>query len=76
MQNYKKLLSQQLFFILELNNHYSSDATPWKADMWSYYTISRLASAVISGKAAEKKDNLMHMDILHRLNSKHYAFRG
>lgn len=44
--------------------------------MQSYYTISRLASAVISGKAPEKRDNLMHMDILHRLNSKHYAFKG
>lgn len=44
--------------------------------MQSYYTISSLASAVISGKAPEKRDNLMHMDILHRLNSKHYAFKG
>lgn len=44
--------------------------------MQSYYTISSLASAVISGKAPEKKDNLMHMDILHRLNSKHYSFKG
>ena len=44
--------------------------------MQSYYTISRLASAVISGKVPEKRDNLMHMDILHRLNSKHYAFKG
>ena len=44
--------------------------------MQSYYTISRLATAVISGKVPEKRDNLMHMDILHRLNSKHYTFRG
>ena len=69
----KKLLSQQLFFILELNNHYTSDVTRRKADMSSYYTISRLATAVISGKVPEKRDNLMHMDILHRLNSKHYS---
>ena len=41
--------------------------------MQSYYTISNLASAVISGKVPEKRDNLMHMDILHRLNSKHYS---
>ena len=41
--------------------------------MQSYYTISNLASAVISGKTPEKRDNLMHMDILHRLNSKHYS---
>ena len=44
--------------------------------MQSYYTISNLASAVISGKVPEKRDNLMHMDILHRLNSKHYSFKG
>lgn len=29
----KNLLSQQLFFILELNNHYTSDVTRWKTDM-------------------------------------------
>ncbi len=44
--------------------------------MQSYYTISHLVNAVISGRAPKKKDNLMHMDILHRLNSKHYAFKG
>lgn len=44
--------------------------------MQSYYTISGLASAIISGKAPREKDNLMHMDILHRLNSGHYSFRG
>ena len=44
--------------------------------MQSYYTISHLASAVINGKAPGQKDNLMHMDILHRLNSKHYSFKG
>ena len=44
--------------------------------MQSYYTISHLASAIIGGKTPEKRDNLMHMDILHRLNSKHYAFKG
>lgn len=44
--------------------------------MQSYYTISNLASAVISGKAPTERDNLMHMDILHRLNSKHYSFKG
>ena len=44
--------------------------------MQSYYTISHLVNTVISGRAPKKKDNLMHMDILHRLNSKHYAFKG
>ena len=44
--------------------------------MQSYYTISHLASAIIGSKTPEKRDNLMHMDILHRLNSKHYAFKG
>ena len=44
--------------------------------MQSYYTISHLAAAIIGGKLPEKRDNLMHMDILHRLNSKHYAFKG
>ena len=44
--------------------------------MQSYYTISNLASAVISGKTPEKRDNLMHMDILHRLNSKPYSMKG
>lgn len=44
--------------------------------MQSYYTISHLASFLISGKAPQKRDNLMHMDILHRLNSKHYDFKG
>lgn len=44
--------------------------------MQSYYTISHLASAIISGKAPQKRDNFMHMDILHRLNSKHYVFNG
>jgi hypothetical protein len=43
--------------------------------MQSHYTISRLATAVISGNVPEKRDNLMHMDILHRLNSKHYTFK-
>lgn len=43
--------------------------------MQSYYTISHLASALISGKKPERRDNFMHMDILHRLNSKHYAFK-
>ena len=44
--------------------------------MQSYYTISHLASAIISGRMPQQKDNFMHMDILHRLNSKHYAFKG
>ena len=44
--------------------------------MQSYYTISSLVSAVISGKIPEKRDNLMHMDILHRLNSKHYGIKA
>ena len=44
--------------------------------MQSYYTISSLVSAVISGKTPEKRDNLMHMDILHRLNSKHYGIKA
>lgn len=44
--------------------------------MQSYYTISSLASAVISGKTPEKRDNLMHMDILHQMNSKHYGIKG
>ena len=44
--------------------------------MQSFYTISSLASAIISGKRPEERDNYMHMDILHRLNSKHYLFRG
>lgn len=44
--------------------------------MQSYYTISHLVSAAVGGKAPAKRDNLMHMDILHRLNSKHYAFKG
>lgn len=44
--------------------------------MQSYYTISHLASAIISGRTPQQRDNLMHMDILHRLNSKHYAFKG
>lgn len=39
----------------------------------SFYTISQLASAIISGKKPLERDNLMHMDILHRLNSGHYA---
>lgn len=40
--------------------------------MQSFHTISHLATAIMSGKAPEKRDNLMHMDILHILNSKHY----
>ena len=41
--------------------------------MQSFYTISQLASVIVSGKKAPERDNLVHMDILHRLNSGHYA---
>ena len=41
--------------------------------MQSHYTITRSAEAVISGKRPAKRDNFMHMDILHRLNCRDYA---
>ncbi|MBR1705543.1 MAG: LacI family DNA-binding transcriptional regulator [Bacteroidales bacterium] len=41
--------------------------------MQSHYTITRFAEAVISGKRPAKRDNFMHMDILHRLNCRDYA---
>lgn len=43
--------------------------------MQSYHTISHLVAAVISEKTPQERDNFMHMDILHKLNSKHYTFK-
>lgn len=42
--------------------------------MQSYYTISRLAESIV-GNGQVKKDNYMHMDILHRLNCNDYEFK-
>ena len=40
----------------------------------SYHTISLLVSSIIGENAPQQRDNYMHMDILHKLNSKHYEF--
>ena len=42
----------------------------------SYHTISLLVSSLIGENTLQKRDNYMHMDILHKLNSKHYDFQG
>ena len=42
----------------------------------SFHTISYLAEAVISENGQKQRDYYMHMDILHKLNSKHYEFKG
>lgn len=43
--------------------------------MQSYYTVSRFAEYVISGKLPAERDNYMHMDILNRLNAHHYEIQ-
>ena len=47
-----------------------------KISMQSYHTISLLVGAIIGENAPQVRDNYMHMDILHKLNSKHYEFKG
>jgi len=44
--------------------------------MQSYFTITRLAEAIVGNSALVKRDNFMHMDILHRLNCKDYEFKA
>ena len=44
--------------------------------MQSYYTISRLAESLVGSGIPVKKDNYMHMDILHSLNCKDYEFKA
>ena len=47
-----------------------------KISMQSYHTISLLVASIIGENAPHNRDNYMHMDILHKLNSKHYDFKG
>lgn len=44
--------------------------------MQSYFTITRLVETIVGSGALVKKDNFMHMDILHRLNCKDYEFKA
>ena len=44
--------------------------------MQSYYTITRLAESIVGDSGSVKRDNYMHMDILHRLNYKDYEFKA
>lgn len=45
-------------------------------DINSFHTISLLVSSIIGENTPHLRDNYMHMDILHKLNSKHYDFIG
>ena len=47
-----------------------------KISMQSFHTISLLVSSIIGDKTLLRRDNYLHMDILHKLNSKHYDFKG